>query len=149
MVGDGCFVMSTNLTSVAPITITHTSSVIVGGGPAGVVLALLLARQGVRVVLLEAHKDFDRDFRGDTIHPSTLEILDQLGLANRLHLLPHGTLRSMRMHSPAGGITFADLGHLATRFPYVLILPQVRFLEFLVEEARRLPQFQLVLGANV
>ena len=67
----------------------QTPCCVVGAGPAGVMLSLLLARAGVPVMLLEAHRDFDRDFRGDTIHPSTLEVLDQIGLAGRLHQLPH------------------------------------------------------------
>src|SRR6516165_8370039 len=71
----------------------QTRCVIVGAGPAGAVLGLLLARAGVPVVLLESHRDFDRDFRGDTVHPSTLELLDQLGLADRLHAIPHGIVR--------------------------------------------------------
>src|SRR5713226_8057426 len=71
------------------LDVFRTTCCIVGGGPAGAVLALLLARQSVDVMLLEAHKDFDRDFRGDTVHPSTLEILDEIGLAERLHQLRH------------------------------------------------------------
>src|SRR6185295_9316858 len=69
--------------------VQETTCCVVGGGPAGAVLALLLARQGIRVTLLEAHADFDRDFRGDTLHPSILEVLDEIGLADRLLELPH------------------------------------------------------------
>ncbi len=74
-----------------------TDCVIVGGGPAGVLLSLLLARKGVAVTLLEMHRDFDRDFRGDTVHASTLEVLDQIGLAEPFHELHHAKIRRMRM----------------------------------------------------
>jgi len=122
---------------------------VVGGGPAGVMLSLLLARQGVQTVLLESHKDFDREFRGDTIHPSTLEIIDQLGLAARLHELPHGKLRALKVHTPAGTTTLIDLHRLKTQFPYIMMLPQSRFLSFLATEAQRYPSFRLAFGANV
>jgi 2-polyprenyl-6-methoxyphenol hydroxylase-like FAD-dependent oxidoreductase len=122
---------------------------VVGGGPAGVVLSLLLARASVPVVLLEAHKDFDRDFRGDTIHPSTLELLDQIGLVGRLHALPHSKLREVRFVYPTGIHTMAVFDRLRTRFPFITMMPQSRFLEFLVEEARRYPHFRFVMGANV
>jgi 2-polyprenyl-6-methoxyphenol hydroxylase-like FAD-dependent oxidoreductase len=112
-------------------------------------LALLLARAGIRVTLLEAHHDFDRDFRGDTIHPSTLEVLDQIGLAERLHRLPHLKAPSFRLVSATEVHTMAVFKQLPTRFPYVMIMPQSRFLEFLVEEARRYPTFSVVMGARV
>jgi 2-polyprenyl-6-methoxyphenol hydroxylase-like FAD-dependent oxidoreductase len=112
-------------------------------------LSLLLARSGVPVVLLEARKDFDRDFRGDTIHPSTLEVLDQIGLADRLHELPHAKMREFRFNTPARVYRMAVLSRLPTRFPYVMMMPQSRFLEFLVAEAKRYPHFHVVMNANV
>jgi len=129
---------------------THqTSCCVVDGGPAGMMLALLLARKDVPVTLLEAHHDFDRDFRGDTIHPSTLEALDQIGLADRLLQIPHGKLETMQFSSGGTITTVARFTRLKTRFPYIMILPQAKFLDFLAEEARRYPAFKLVLGANV
>src|SRR5580704_1750068 len=80
----------------------QTTCCVVGGGPGGMMLSLLLARKGVPVTLLEAHKDFDRDFRGDTIHPSILEILDELGLADRALQIPHGKLYSLQLRTPNG-----------------------------------------------
>ncbi len=127
----------------------QTQCCIVGGGPGGAVLALLLARQGIPVMLLEAHKDFDRDFRGDTIHPSVMEIMEELGLADRLLQLPHAKMRQLTIKTEAESVTFADFSRLKTRYPYIMMLPQVSFLEFITEEAKRYPNFQLVLGANV
>jgi 2-polyprenyl-6-methoxyphenol hydroxylase-like FAD-dependent oxidoreductase len=129
--------------------VQQTACCIVGGGPAGLILALLLARKGIAVTLLEAHKDFDRDFRGDTIHPAVLEILDQLGLAEPLLRLPHGEVRSLQILSSRGATRIADFSGLKTRFPYIMMLPQVRFLEFIAREAARYPSFRLVFGANV
>src|SRR5207244_13383587 len=92
------------------VATTHqTRCCIVGAGPAGAVLGLLLARAGVPVTLLESHPDFDRDFRGDTVHPPTLELLAQLGLSDRIHQLPHGKVRAMRLRTKRRTYTLADL----------------------------------------
>ncbi len=132
-----------------PVSVQETRCCIVGAGPAGAVLGLLLARAGVPVTLLEAHPDFDRDFRGDTVHPPTLELLQQLGLVGRLLQIPHGKLRTLRLRTPQGDVTMADLGRLRTAFPYVMVLPQARLLELLTDEARKFPSFRLVMRANV
>jgi 2-polyprenyl-6-methoxyphenol hydroxylase-like FAD-dependent oxidoreductase len=130
------------------LDVQETSCLIVGGGPGGTVLALLLARQGINVILLEAHQDFDRDFRGDTIHPSVMEILDQLGLADRLLQFRHSKIRNATIMTPDGPVQLADFGRLKTRFPYIMMLPQVQFLEFITDEAKRYPNFQLLMGAS-
>src|SRR3989304_6264885 len=125
----------------------ETTCVIVGGGPAGAVLSFMLARQGIPVALLEMHKDFERDFRGDTLHPSTLEIMDELGLAERLLQLPHSRISEATLPTERGPVMLANLGRLKTKFPFIALMPQARFLDFLTGEARRFPNFQLVLGA--
>jgi 2-polyprenyl-6-methoxyphenol hydroxylase-like FAD-dependent oxidoreductase len=112
-------------------------------------LSYLLARGGVPVTLLEAHRDFERDFRGDTVHPSTLETLDALGLSEKFHALPHAKMRAMRIQTAEGVRTVADFGRVRTKFPYIMILRQSRFLDFLAAEAARYPGFQLVMGATV
>jgi len=129
--------------------IQHTSCCIVGGGPAGAVLSLLLARAGIAVVLLEVHKDFDREFRGDTIHPSVMEIMDQLGLAEKLLEIPHTKVHRLTIQNSENSATLADFTTLKTKYPYITVLPQVKFLEFITNEAKRYPNFQLVMGANV
>jgi 2-polyprenyl-6-methoxyphenol hydroxylase-like FAD-dependent oxidoreductase len=128
---------------------TTADCCVVGAGPAGMILSLLLARQGLHVTLLESHRDFDREFRGDTVHPSTLNILDQLGLAERVHELPHGKLRKLEMHTPSGTFTMADLSRLGGKYPYILMTPQGRLLDLLAYEASRYEGFNLVLGATV
>jgi 2-polyprenyl-6-methoxyphenol hydroxylase-like FAD-dependent oxidoreductase len=109
----------------------------------------LLARQNIPVMLLEAHKDFDRDFRGDTLHPPVMEIMAQLGLAEKLLELPHTKMHCLTIQTTENTATLADFTRLKTPYPYITILPQVRFLEFITTEAQRYPTFQLVMGANV
>jgi rifampicin phosphotransferase len=122
---------------------------VVGGGPAGAMLALLLARQGVEVTLLEAHRDFERDFRGDTLHASTMEILDEIGQADRLLKLRHAKVRHFAVPTKGGPFTFDLFSGLKTRFPYIVVMAQSRFLEFVTEEAKRYPNFRLAMGARV
>jgi 2-polyprenyl-6-methoxyphenol hydroxylase-like FAD-dependent oxidoreductase len=132
------------------LDIHQTACCVVGGSPGGLMLALLLARREAHVTLLESHGTFERDFRGDTIHPGLLEILDEIGLADRLHERQH-----VKMYGPtlpgAGDQTllFDFRRLLKTRFPYIMWMPQSIFLEFLAEEARTYPSFRLVMGANV
>jgi len=130
-------------------SVTQTTCCIVGGGPGGAVLALLLARRAVPVTLLEMHKDFDREFRGDTIHPSIMEILDQIGLAGKLHEIPHTKITGPTLQFANGQFRPFDLGRLKTRFPYIFMVPQSRFLDFITAEAAKYPQFRLVMHANV
>jgi 2-polyprenyl-6-methoxyphenol hydroxylase-like FAD-dependent oxidoreductase len=129
--------------------VKRTTCCIVGGGPAGAVLTLLLARAGVSVTLLEAHPDFDREFRGDTLHPSVMEIMDQLGLADHLLELRHTEIRSATVQTAAGPFTPLDFSHLNTKFPYITMMPQTSFLEFITEEAKRYPNLRLVMEARV
>ena len=132
-----------------PAASTSTDCCIVGAGPAGAILALLLARQNVNVLLLESHDDFDRDFRGDTLHSASLEILDQIGIADELLRLPHNRLEQATFESSAGLVTAADFRRLKTKFPFVALLPQEKFLEFVTTYAKRYDGFELRMGANV
>ncbi|WP_459735987.1 FAD-dependent oxidoreductase [Streptomyces sp. E-15] len=122
-----------------------TTCCVVGGGPAGMVLALLLARAGVEVTVLEKHGDFLRDFRGDTVHPSTLALLDELGLAERFARLPQRRVRTLRLPVGAGrsAVTVADLSVLPGPYDYVAMVPQWDLLDLLADEARREPSFRL------
>lgn len=126
-----------------------TDCVIAGGGPAGLMLGLLLARSGVSVTVIEKHPDFLRDFRGDTIHPSTLQIMDELGLLDDLLALPH--TKAYRLHAEIGGqdITIADFSRIPARCRFIAFMPQWEFLDYIAREAAKYPNFKLIMPANV
>ena len=122
---------------------------IVGGGPAGMVAGLLFARAGAKVTVLEKHADFFRDFRGDTVHPSTMEILDQLGMLERFLKRPHNRVDGAELRIAGRRWTIGDLTHLDTPAPFVAMMPQWDFLDFLREEAKAWPDFRLRMEAPV
>lgn len=121
---------------------------IVGAGPAGLMLGLLMARAGLQVTVLERFSNFDRDFRGDTVHASTLEVLDQMGLADLVLALPHSKLRQLHVQTPERSIELVNLDGLPTKYPYVAIMPQAQLLEFLCAQAERYPNFRCIRGAS-
>jgi len=121
----------------------QTRCVIAGGGPAGVMAGYLLARAGVQVAVLEKHADFNRDFRGDTIHPSTLELMYELGLLDQFLKLPHQELRELRAVVNGQVVPAADFTRLPTRCKFIAFMPQWDFLNFLSSQAKRFPAFQL------
>jgi 2-polyprenyl-6-methoxyphenol hydroxylase-like FAD-dependent oxidoreductase len=123
--------------------------IIVGGGPAGMMAGLLFARAGCSVRVLEKHADFFRDFRGDTVHPSTMEILDQLGMLERFLKRPHDALDTARIRVAGREYTIGDLSHLNTAAPFIAMMPQWDFLDFLRDEAELFPGFQLDMQAAV
>ena len=123
-------------------TIT-TACAIAGGGPAGMMLGLLLARAGVDVVVLEKHADFLRDFRGDTIHPSTLEFMYELGILDDFLKRPHQEVRELTGQIGDERIVLADFAHLPTHCHFIALMPQWDFLDFLADQARRYPSFHL------
>jgi len=123
--------------------------VIVGGGPAGMMAGLLFARAGCTVRVLEKHADFFRDFRGDTVHPSTMEILDQLGMLQRFLTRPHSELDTAELRIAGREWTIGDLSHLHTPAPFIAMMPQWDFLDFLRDEAKAFPGFDLRMEAPV
>ena len=126
--------------------VVRTQVCVVGGGPAGMVHALLLARAGIKVAVLEKHNDFLRDFRGDTVHPSTLRVMDELGLIDEFLRLPHTKVNRLAFDTDGTLRTFGNfsaLERLGFKQPYIALMPQWDFLDFLAEKASAYPEFTL------
>jgi 2-polyprenyl-6-methoxyphenol hydroxylase-like FAD-dependent oxidoreductase len=130
------------------LEVRHATCCVIGCGPAGAMLGLMLAREGVDVLVLEKHGDFLRDFRGDTLHPSTMEIMDELGLAEGLLDLEHTKAPRIEARLPGRTVTVADLSHLKTRYPFITFMPQWDFLDYVTGEAKRYPNFRLEMNAE-
>ena len=129
--------------------IMNTRCCIVGGGPAGMMLGFLLARAGIPVVVLEKHADFLRDFRGDTVHPSTLEVMHELGMLDDFLKLPHQEVSRLGGQIDEEFVMLADFSHLPTKCKFIALVPQWDFLNFLAKQGRRYPTFTLIMEAEV
>src|SRR5580698_6301796 len=127
----------------------ETTCCVVGGGPAGVMLGYLLARAGVEVTVLEKHKDFFRDFRGDTVHPSTQELLYELGILDDFLSMNHTKIGQISLTMGNETFPIADCSHLPTHAKFVTLMPQWDFLDFLVRHASQYPNFHLLMEHNV
>lgn len=121
---------------------------IIGGGPAGIMLGFLLARAGVPVTVLEKHADFFRDFRGDTIHPSTLELIHELGLLDKFLDIPHSRVETLSAHIGGRPFLLPDFSRLPVHARFIALMPQWDFLDFLAAEARKYPTFQLLMNTE-
>lgn len=128
---------------------TNPELIVVGGGPAGMMAALLFARAGVSVTVLEKHADFFRDFRGDTVHPSTMQILDEMGLLARFLERPHNRIDSAEIDWNGQTLAIGDLSHLNMPAPFIAMMPQWEFLDFLRDQAEPIPHFSLRMEAEV
>src|SRR5688572_11547747 len=139
MTRDGSMVMET----------VSTRCCIAGGGPAGMMLGLLLARAGINVLVLEKHADFLRDFRGDTVHPSTLEVLHELGILDEFLQRPHQKIRELAGKFGETLVPIADFTHLPTHCRFIALMPQWDFLDFLQAQGQRYPGFEVMMQADV
>jgi 2-polyprenyl-6-methoxyphenol hydroxylase-like FAD-dependent oxidoreductase len=126
----------------------QTHCCIVGGGPAGMMLGYLLARAGIEVVVLEKHADFFRDFRGDTVHPSTLQVMDELGLIDGFLKVPHQQLQQLEGKFGDESVRVADLSRLKVKYPFIAMMPQWDFLNFLRESGKRFSSLRVMMNAN-
>jgi 2-polyprenyl-6-methoxyphenol hydroxylase-like FAD-dependent oxidoreductase len=130
------------------VTVLRARCCIAGGGPAGMMLGYLLARAGVETVVLEKHADFLRDFRGDTVHPSTLQVMHELGLLGEFLQRPHQKLRQIGGQVGSQPIVMADFSHLPADYAFIAFMPQWDFLDFIADEGRKLPKFRLLMQAE-
>ncbi len=130
------------------MTAIATQCCIVGGGPAGMMMGFLLARAGVRCVVLEKHGDFLRDFRGDTVHPSTLNVMDELGLLDEFLKLPHQEVSRFGAQFGEERVQVADFSHLPVRCRFIALMPQWDFLDFLAAQGKRYPAFTVLMRAE-
>ncbi|HWB60547.1 MAG TPA: FAD-dependent oxidoreductase [Chthoniobacteraceae bacterium] len=128
--------------------VINTKCCIVGGGPAGMMLGYLLARAGIEVVVLEKHKDFFRDFRGDTIHPSTMELMQELGILDDFLQVPHNEAAELMLSFEGTAVMGPDFSHLPVTCKYIAFMPQWDFLNFIAEKAKKYPGFSLRMGAE-
>jgi 2-polyprenyl-6-methoxyphenol hydroxylase-like FAD-dependent oxidoreductase len=126
----------------------NTRCCIVGGGPAGMMLGYLLGRAGIETMVLEKHADFFRDFRGDTVHPSTLQVMDELGLIDAFLRLPHQQLQKMDGKFGDASIRIADLSRLNVKYPFIAFMPQWDFLNFLRESGKKFPSLKVMMNAG-
>src|SRR6202162_4955244 len=131
-----------------PIETVNTRCCVAGGGPAGMIAGFLLARSGLEVVVLEKHADFLRDFRGDTIHPSTLELMYELGILQEFLKRPHQEVRELAGQVGKETVKIADFTHLPTHCQFLAFMPQWDFLNFVVEQGKRYPGFQVKMQAE-
>src|SRR5216683_613865 len=121
---------------------------VVGGGPAGMMLGYLLGRAGVETLVLEKHADFFRDFRGDTVHPSTLQVMDELGLIDGFLKLPHQKLQKLDGMFGGTSVRIADLSRVGTKYPFIAFMPQWDFLNFLREAGQRFASLKVMMNAE-
>jgi 2-polyprenyl-6-methoxyphenol hydroxylase-like FAD-dependent oxidoreductase len=128
--------------------VVSTHCCIVGGGPAGMMLGYLMGRAGIETLVLEKHADFFRDFRGDTVHPSTLQVMNELGLIENFLKLPHQQLQILEGQFGEDSIRLGDLGRLHVKYPFIAMMPQWDFLNFLRESGKRFASLKVMMNAN-
>ncbi|MDB5632870.1 MAG: monooxygenase, FAD-binding protein [Tardiphaga sp.] len=140
--------MDTGEPTPKPQRVLTTRCCIVGGGPAGMMLGYLLGRAGIETVVLEKHADFFRDFRGDTVHPSTLQVMDELGLIDDFLKIPHDRIQKMEGYFGDTKLRIADISRTNAKYPFIAFMPQWDFLNFLRDKAQRYPHLKVMMNAE-